>query len=154
MNVSMPVESALVPEPEPKANKDDENELVNVQQFQFAVESSSEEEEDNDDNELQNAGYEPLSMVEAVDDAEHVSSDEEIVENSQEEQPQRELSVNTDLVKVAMKNIHLDEANIPAWAKDISDTAWDDFVKQTICKDSIDSNENTQQANSSSSSTT
>ena len=33
-----------------------------------------------------------------------------------------------------MKNVKLDLSSIPLWAREISDSAWDEVVKQTVTK--------------------
>ena len=40
--------------------------------------------------------------------------------------------LNLDLVKNAMKNVKLDVASIPLWAKEISESAWNEVVQRTV----------------------
>ena len=39
-----------------------------------------------------------------------------------------------DLVRHTMKNVKLDLSSIPPWAKEISDSAWNEVVQQTVGK--------------------
>ncbi|XP_009859704.2 uncharacterized protein LOC104266040 [Ciona intestinalis] len=142
----MPVSVTSVPEP----NKENEREKFERADVHVFV-NSSEEEEIDDENIP--AGYQPLN---AVADQLDISSDEEDISDDDTDQQSletavessptaanRPLCINTDLIRDVMKNIKLDESKIPKWAVEISDSKWNEVVKQTITTGDESENANT-----------
>nr|XP_009859704.1 male-enhanced antigen 1 [Ciona intestinalis] len=128
----MPASVTSVPEPN-KENEQEKFERADVHVFV----NSSEEEEIDDENIP--TGYQPLNAVadqlDISSDEEGSSSDdnnEQSVETAAESLETEALSINTDLIRDVMKNIKLDESKIPKWAVEISDSKWNEVVKQTI----------------------
>ncbi|XP_076817518.1 uncharacterized protein LOC143463045 [Clavelina lepadiformis] len=124
----MPLLGSLVPEPE--ASKEEEDLREQMNQVHVAAISTDEDNDDDLDDNPENNGYQPIPS--ALSDPVDLSSDEEELPPTYKEEQPRELKVDSDLVKDAMKHVKLSVSSIPPWAKEISNSAWNEVVRKTI----------------------
>lgn len=142
--------TGLVPEPDQK----EESEIV--ASIQVNHPSSSSDDDSADDGDLPEGdmnGYQPLTLLQNEEDDAELQAPAAFLLNMDRRcstevtdegvtEERREIPIDEELVLNAMKGISLTGNCIPPWAKELSDSEWDNIVKRTINGDVAIASEN------------